>query len=169
MRSALPVSGCFLALAAAFSATNARADAHGVGLGVAVGMDYYNMKQANSSYQESLSWGYFVDIPLLETFYISPAAMLYQLDAGNGKQAVTDVDLNFKFIVPISRMKLGAGVTAGVTSGLGDYKGHWGALGYFSLDVVSNLEAFVMVQYKQMTSDNNITNIHGYVGGMFRF
>jgi len=156
------------------TAQTAWADAHGVGLGVAAGMDYYAAKASASSKSlnsASLSWGFFVDIPLLSTFYISPAAMLYQLDMndGKGKQAVTDVDLNFKFIVPLGDLKLGAGVTAGVTSGLTDYKGHWGALGYLSYNLVSNLEAFAMVQYKELFSDRAIHNIHGYLGGMFRF
>ena len=149
---------------------HASANATGVGLGVAAGADI--AKNGNVNTKTNFSWGFFVDIPLLSTFYITPQTSLYQLqlvDGGN-KASVTDVDLNFKFLVPAGFVTLGAGLTAGLTTGLGDYQGHYGALGYFSLNLVANLDAFVMVQWKRLTiHKENVDNIHGYVGGMWKF
>jgi hypothetical protein len=151
----------------------ALADARGVGLGVAAGVDYAHYQDASDSGEEfhpSFAWGFFVDIPLLETFYVSPATSLYTLELGDESLSVTDVDLNFKFIVPISSIRLGAGVTAGLTTGLGDYRGHFGGLGYLGLALVSNLEGFILVQYKQLSVEGqDLEKIHAYAGGMFRF
>ncbi|MEE8409372.1 MAG: hypothetical protein V3T05_07190 [Myxococcota bacterium] len=151
-----------------------RPDAKGVGLGVAVGFDYQRGVGIDGSVDvgtnQSFAWGFFVDIPLLETFYITPAAMLYEIDLGDGKQAVTDVDINFKFIVPLGRARVGAGFIAGLTTGLGDYLGHYGGLGFFSFKLVSNLDAFAMVQFKRLAHGSvNYDNIHGYLGAMFIF
>jgi hypothetical protein len=161
---------CGLSLAVLLSPTReARADAQGVGLGVAAGVDLYNEEKIDTS--TSFSWGFFVDIPLLDTFFITPSTTIYELDLGNEEKiAITDVDLNFKFIVPLGRLRLGAGVLAGLTTGLGDYLGHFGLLGYGSLALVENLDLFVMVQYKRLQfGDANIDNYHGFGGVMFRF
>src|SRR5262245_51952073 len=125
---------------------NARADSEGVGLGVACGLAYSPSEVDDEDVGSSFAWGFFVDIPLLATFYLSPAAMLYELDFGNGKQPVTDIDLNFKFIVPVGDLHIGAGVTAGLTAGVpnddGNYAGHYGLLGYISYNLLANLDAF---------------------------
>ncbi len=145
----------------------------GVGLGVAAGIDYSDYQKsagARSEWSPAFAWSFFVDIPLLETFYITPQTALYTLDLDGQTRSVTDVDLNFKFIVPLSAFRLGAGLTAGLTSGLGDYRGHYGALGYFGFALVANLEGFVMVQYKRLSfDDQDVDKIHGYAGAMFRF
>src|SRR5688572_11830624 len=101
MSRALPFALVLLTSSAAL------ADAKGVGLGVAGGFSYSPTKLQEGSAEpvgSALAWGFFVDIPLLETFFISPAAMLYELDLGNGSKPVTDIDINFKFIVPIGGM-----------------------------------------------------------------
>src|SRR5512141_1161940 len=145
--------------------------AHNVGLGVAFGGAYSgshtDVKSAREEVGTRPAWGFFVDIPLLPTFYIAPAAMLYSLKnpAGNDT-AVTDVDLNFKFIVPVSALKFGAGVTGGLSSGVqpSGYAPHYGVLGYASLNLVSNLDAFVLVQWKRLTREHadSIDDTHGY-------
>ena len=148
----------------------ASADAGGVGLGVAAGADI--SKSHNIDTNAQFSWSFFVDIPLMPTFYITPQTAIYELKLGPGidKKALTDVDLNFKFLVPLGFATLGAGLTAGLTTGLGDYLGHYGALAYFSLNLVANLDAFAMVQYKRLQyGGQNIDNIHGYLGGMWKF
>jgi hypothetical protein len=160
----------------AITPTVASASPTGVGLGVAAGADV--SKQGNVDTKTNFSWSFFVDIPLLQTFYITPQTSLYELqlsDATSAKVAVTDVDLNFKFLVPLGFATLGAGLTAGLTTGLGEhYKGHYGALGIFSLNLVANLDAFAMVQWKRVSASktdafDDIDNIHGYVGGMWKF
>jgi hypothetical protein len=167
-----------LCLVVAFPAL-ALAEASGVGLGVAFGGAYSGTQVDRNSVKESVgarpAWGFFVDIPLLPTFYISPAAMLYTFKNinGDGKDvAVTDVDLNFKFIVPVGSLHFGAGLTGGLTSGVQTgYATHFGVLGFASLNLVANLDGFVLVQYKRLNRDVTpvIDDIHGYVGAMFRF
>ncbi len=93
--AALALSLCLFTTAAYAQQPNPR----GVGLGVAAGVDVNNAEHIDTN--ATFSWGFFVDIPLLETFYITPAAMIYELDIGRDKKPVTDVDLNFKFIVPL--------------------------------------------------------------------
>lgn len=162
-----------------FASSLAHADASGVGLGVAGGVAYSATQVDRGATREAVgarpAWGFFVDIPLLSTFYISPAAMLYKFKDinGDGKDdAVTDVDLNFKFIVPVGDLHFGAGFTGGLSSGIDDgYVPHYGLLGYASLNLVANLDAFALVQYKRLVRKHvsDIDDLHGFLGGMFRF
>ncbi|MBI5510096.1 MAG: hypothetical protein HY903_15165 [Deltaproteobacteria bacterium] len=147
---------------------DASANASGVGLGVAAGADIQHGKvQKNKA---NFAWGFFVDIPVAANFYITPQTTVYEMKRSTDKEALTDVDLNFKFLVPLGFATLGAGLTAGLTTGLGDYLGHYGALGYFALNLVSNLDAFAMVQFKRLAyGGDNIDNYHGYLGGIWRF
>jgi hypothetical protein len=163
---------------------HASASANGVGLGIAVGTDVarskYNAIDVPGTTKQvtkaTLSWGFFVDIPVAMNFYITPQTSIYELKLGDaGKFAVTDVDLNFKFLVPLGFGSLGAGLTAGLTAGLGEkYKGHYGALGILTINMVSNLDAFVLVQYKRLSASksdpfDDIDNIHAYAGAMWKF
>ena len=153
-------------------ASQAQASAKGVGLGVAVGAvsSGTELDGLEKSMGTGFSWGFFVDIPLTSTFYISPATTLYELDFGQGRRPATDVALNFKFIVPIAALKLGAGVSAGLTVAEETYMPHMGALGYLSMNVASNLDAFAMVQYKHLVRDvQAVDDIHAHAGLMFRF
>ncbi|OGR15034.1 MAG: hypothetical protein A2341_01220 [Deltaproteobacteria bacterium RIFOXYB12_FULL_58_9] len=158
-----------LSLVGATPAQAQQSPAKGVGLGVAAGVNLYDEEAIDLG--TSFAWGFFVDIPLLDTFYITPAAMIYELDMGDlGKASITDIDLNFKFIVPIGSLRLGVGILAGLTTGLGDYEGHFGGLAYVGWNLVSNLDLFAMLQYKRLsTGEMTIDNYHGYAGTMFRF
>jgi hypothetical protein len=147
-----------------------------VGLGVAAGLSFSPTEvQSARSVEatrvgEGFTWGFFVDIPLLETFYLSPAAMLYELDLGNGRKPVTDIDLNFKFIVPLSAARIGTGFNIGLTNSEQEYQAHVGALGYFAWNFLSNLDVFVLVTYKRLFRDPgpDIDNLHTHAGVMFR-
>lgn len=152
--------------------STALAGAKGVGLGVAAGAvsSGTELEGFEKSVGTGFSWGFFVDIPLTPTFYISPATTLYELDLGLGKRPATDVALNFKFIVPIAAIKLGAGVSAGLTVAEEKYMPHMGALGYLSMNLASNLDGFAMVQYKHLIRDvQAVDDIHAHAGLMFRF
>jgi hypothetical protein len=151
-----------------------------VGLGVAIGtsvpMSTSAVKTGVSGM--SLDWGFFVDIPLISTFYISPSAMIYDLKIPDALQvegmptkwSVTDIDLNFKFIVPISKLSLQAGVLAGLTTGadLGNlYTPHAGLVVAVAYNLVSNLDAFVLANYKILFNNNsNVKTLHAYAGLM---
>ncbi|MEO0606250.1 MAG: hypothetical protein AAF211_32775 [Myxococcota bacterium] len=142
----------------------------GVGLGVAAGVNL--AEAAELEIPNSFAWGFFVDIPLLETFYITPAATVYELGEGDTRTSHTDIDLNFKFIVPIKRVSLGAGVTTGLTTGFDQYRGHFGGLAHLGINIVSNVDLFAMGQYKYLATGNfdpDINNVHIFGGAMFRF
>lgn len=171
-----------LALIIAASSTAAAADgevsAQGVGLGVAAGISVSPTNFTTGGVRRSaglgFAWGFFVDIPLISTFYITPAAMLYELDLDleEGRELVTDLDLNFKFIVPISDFRLGFGINSGVTSAERRYSFHYGLLGYLSYNFVANLDIFYLFLYKRLVRkdpDIDIDNIHNFLGIMFRF
>lgn len=169
------LAGALASLLLAFPDTG-YADANGVGLGVAIGAAYSptTFERVNNGQDvdagSSFAWGFFVDIPLLETFYITPAAMLYEVNFDGEKKPVTDIDLNFKFIVPLGRARLGAGLTAGLSNAELTYRGHYGALGIFSYNLVSNLDVFLLAQYKRMPRDGqDLDNLHGFAGVMFHF
>ena len=161
--------GFVLGLLILGTGSNAFAHARNVGLGVAVGGTYSPTQLNTIDVGSGFGWGFFVDIPLLDTFVISPAAMLRESNFGGGKRPVTDIDLNFKFIVPMGKMKLGVGVLGGITSA-DKFYGHYGALGYWSIQAVSNLDIFLLGQYKQtLHQTKQIDDLHIYAGGMFRF
>ena len=161
-----------LALGILIAAGTAHAGAKGVGLGVAAGAAWSGTELEGFDDRDAtgLSWGFFVDIPLLNTFYISPAATIYELDLGKGKKPVTDIDLNFKFIVPLYPLKIGAGVTAGITVAEEAYNSHMGLLGYVSYNLVQNLDVFAMTQYKRLIREGQeVDDMHMFAGTMFRF
>lgn len=168
------VSALLLSAAVTLAAQTAHAHAKGVGLGVGAGVAYSGTDVTVAGVRQAvgarLAWGFFVDIPLLSTFYITPSAMLYDMDVGGGRIYATDVDINFKFIVPVASARFGAGLLGGLTTGLGDYGFHFGLLGFGSYNLVSNLDGFIMVQYKRLIQDGSqIDDIHGYAGIMFQF
>lgn len=155
-------------------AKKACAGGENIGLGVAAGVAYSPTHVLKNDLFEpvgdSFSWGFFVDIPLTETFYITPAAMLYKLDLGLGAKPVTDIDLNFKFMVPLGLVRLSPGITVGMTSAEEKYFVHVGALAYVGLNLVANIDIFVMAQYKRVfRAEKNLDDLHGYGGVMFRF
>ncbi len=162
----------FIAIAAPQSAF---AGAKGVGIGVAGGLVWSGDEIENSvgisqKVGSGYSWGFFVDIPLLETFYISPAATVYELNLGDEKQPATDIDLNFKFMIPLDRLDIGIGLTAGMTIAEQKYHGHWGALAYVGYNLVSNIDLFIMSQYKQLIrTGKEVNDLHNFAGFMFRF
>ena len=98
MRNEILATLTVFTLATIAGTQEAKAHAQGVGLGVAGGgvfspstVESGDPKDAKIDVGNGFAWGFFVDIPLLETFYISPAAMLYELDLGSGRKPVTDV------------------------------------------------------------------------------
>lgn len=163
-----------LAMVHVLDAPQAAAQARDVGLGVAAGLQYSPTALGQGTLVQtpgqSFAWGFFVDIPLVDTFYISPATILYELDLGTGKKPVTDIDLNFKFIIPLSILRLGVGGTVGLSNMESMYRTHVGFLGYAALNLLSNVDVFVMLQYKRLFRDTvSINDLHGFLGGMFHF
>ena len=138
----------------------------GVGLGVGAGIA---VPTADTPFELAPAWGFYTDIPLLNTFHITPSALVYNLNPeGGGEQSATDISLNFKFMVPLPRLDLFAGVTAGVTS-TNTLTPHMGGLIGVSMHVVSNIDAFVNVNYKYVAQEQIVHDIQIFAGPLFRF
>lgn len=151
---------------AAPAAAQARAD--GVGLGLTVGTVFPSGGDVEFS-DVGLSWGFWVDIPIAWKFHIAPSAEIYNIGGDVDQNTATDIDLNFKFIIPAGFMKVFFGAAGGVTVTQGGYDPNVGLLAGLSFPLVSNLEAFVAGKYGIIINDPNIHLIHTTAGVLFVF
>ena len=154
----------------AFAATSlfaSQAEARrGVGLGVGAGLA---VPTSDTPFKLAPAWGFYTDIPLLNTFHITPSALVYNLNPkSGGEQSATDISINFKFMVPMARLDLFAGVTAGVTS-TNKLTPHMGGLIGMSMNLVSNVDGFINVNYKYVAQEQIVHDIQIFAGPLFRF
>ena len=113
-----------------------------------------------------LNWGFFVNLPLLQTFNIAPSAELYKFGASNA----TDFDIAFKFVVPLSGFGVFAGISPGLTTVNTLTAPHVGILGGATFGLVSNLDAFAMVKYTVVFDNSqNASVVHANAGILFYF
>jgi hypothetical protein len=157
-------------LAAVLLACAALASAQsGVGLGVAVGTTFPQGSTNDiefDDWQPSLNWGFYVDIPLISTFHVTPSAELYKF----GDENATDMALAFKFIVPLTRLDFYAGFVPGLTVTGSTTSPHIGVVAGGALILVSNLDWFVQGKYKFVfEGDENVRVLHLNAGLLFRF
>jgi hypothetical protein len=140
-----------------------------VGLGVSLGAalaEGSTPNISNSNGSMSFDWGFYVDIPLLNTFHITPSAELYRLQDQN----TTDVDLAFKFIVPLSGFAIFAGFTPGLTALSNVMDPHVGILAGASFQLVSNLDVFFQGKYNIVFDGGQYLQIvHLNTGILFKF
>jgi hypothetical protein len=114
----------------------------------------------------SFNWGFYVDIPLISTFHITPSSELYKF----ADQNATDFDLAFKFIVPLGSMDVFAGVVPGLTAVSNVLALHLGALAGASFSLVSNLSAFVQGKWDLLFDPSQNVNVfHLTAGILFAF
>jgi hypothetical protein len=114
----------------------------------------------------SFNWGFYVNIPLIYTFHLTPSSELYKF----GSQNATDFDIAFKFIVPLSEFSIYAGFVPGLTTVADVLAIHVGALAGGSFHLISNLEAFVQAKYVWLFVGNqNIGVLHLTAGILFTF
>ena len=95
----LGLSCAVFLILAALACTPLAAAENPVGLGISLGTalaEGSTPNIPNSGGSTSFNWGFYVDMPLLDTFHITPSSELYRLQDQNA----TDIDLAFKFIVP---------------------------------------------------------------------
>ena len=159
-----------LVLVLAFAPVGLFADSSGtVGLGLSMGLALPFGSTANIPSTDgvpSFNWGFYVDIPLISTFHITPSSELYQFQNTNA----TDVDLAFKFIVPISTFDIYAGLEPGLTAVGPVLDAHVGLVGGASLRLVSNLDAFAQAKYTVVFDGNaNVQVFHINAGILFAF
>ncbi len=140
-----------------------------VGLGISLGLADATGSTPNipnTSGSLSFNWGFYVDIPLLYTFHITPSAELYKLQDQNA----TDIDLAFKFIVPLSGFAIYAGVVPGLTAVTAVLDPHIGALAGVTFQLVSNLDLFFQGKYNVVfDGGQNLQVIHANAGILFKF
>lgn len=153
-----------LVLSAATPAHAARPIGLGAALGVAV------PSRGELSLDPAFAWGFYTDIPLLDTFAITPSTVLYRVDPESGQgAAATDVSLTFKFMIPIGPVEPYAGLTAGVTSS-DTLNPHVGGVLGLSINLISNLDVFAQANYRLTIAEGaNIGTWHVFVGPLFRF
>ncbi len=114
----------------------------------------------------SFNWGFYVNIPLIYTFHLTPSSELYNL----GPQNATDFDLAFKFIVPLSAFSLYAGFAPGLTAVSELLAAHVGALVGGTFKLISNLDVFVQGKYVLLFSGGqNVPVLHVNSGILFSF
>jgi hypothetical protein len=145
------------------------ADSVSLGLSAGVGYTFGSTPQiviAGTDSPLSFNWGFYVNIPLIYTFHITPSAELYKL----GIQNATDFDLAFKFIVPLADFSLFGGVSPGITSVTDVLALHAGFLLGGTFHLVSNLEIFVLGKYTFVFEGGaNLGVLHLNAGILFSF
>ncbi len=144
----------------------ATVSAQDVGLGVGAGMTLPTRESGAQEWDAAFNWGFYVNIPLLATFHLSPSAELYKLDGAYA----TDIALAFKFMVPLNNLAVYAGFVPGLTASGTTTNAHVGVLGGLSFDLVSNLGAFAQLKYKNLFADErNVRVFHLNGGVLFTF
>jgi hypothetical protein len=166
--------GLHLLLAAivlgAFACAPVSAQTEGsVGLGVSFGATFAEGSTpaiSNPGGTVAFNWGFYVDIPLISTFHVTPSSELYRLSGGNA----TDIDLAFKFIVPLSGMEFFAGIVPGLTAVSTALDPHIGVLGGVSLKLISNLDVFAQAKYNILFDGGENMHLFHLNGGLlFKF
>ncbi len=147
----------------------ARAAGDSVGLGLSLGVALPQGSTASISsidWQPSFDWGFYVNIPLIATFHLTPSAELYKL----ADQNATDMAIAFKFIVPLSRLDLYAGFVPGLTTVSDVTAFHVGGLAGCSFRLISNLDIFTQVKYVFLfEGDRSIRGLRVNAGLLFKF
>jgi hypothetical protein len=165
------IAVCILAalVGAAFPAM-AQVSGNSVGLGLSMGAALASggtpLIPLSSNPQMSFNWGFYVNIPLIYTFHITPSSELYQLGLLNA----TDFDLAFKFIVPLSVVDLYVAAVPGLTAVGQALTPHVGIQAGGSFSLVSNLDAFIQAKYIWLFEGNSSIGVfHANAGILFNF
>jgi hypothetical protein len=139
-----------------------------VGLGVAAGIAIPT--KGELSIDPAFAWGFYTDIPLISSFHVTPSTTIYRIDPSTGAgTSVTDISLNFKFMVPLGPLEVFAGLTGGVTSAQ-DLQPHVGGLIGGALNLISNLDVFLQGNYRLAIADGgNVGTWHIFAGPLIRF
>ncbi len=139
-----------------------------VGLGVSLGVAFPEgqLDEELDNWDAEFNWGFYVNIPLIYTFHITPSAELYKM----GKQNATDISLAFKFIVNVWALDLFFGVVPGLTTVDEITAMNVGGLGGLSFNLFANLDLFLQVKYKVVFhGGRNSRALHANAGVLFTF
>jgi hypothetical protein len=159
---------CMAFIVAAFP-LGAQTSGSSVGLGLSLGAAIPTAipaAVAGADASVSFDWGFYVNIPLIYTFHLTPSSELYKF----GSQNATDFDIAFKFIVPLSEFNIYAGFVPGLTAVSNVLAVHVGVLAGAGFHLISNLEAFVQAKYMWLfLADQNLGVLHLNAGVLFTF
>ena len=148
---------------------NSHAAGDSVGLGISAGVTFPQgdtPEITSTDWKAALNWGFYVNIPLISTFHITPSSELYKFE----NQNATDMSIAFKFIVPLSRFDLYAGFVPGLTAVGSNTALHVGILVGGNFPLISNLDFFVQGKYKWLfEGGENLRVLHANVGVLFNF
>ena len=140
-----------------------------VGLGISVGAAFPQGSTGSipsTDWETSLNWGFYVNIPLIYTFHLTPSSELYKFDDQNA----TDMSIAFKFVVPLSQFDLYAGFVPGLTAVTDVTAPHVGVLVGGNFPLISNLDVFVQGKYKFLfEGGENLRVLHVNAGILFNF
>jgi len=140
-----------------------------VGLGVSFGVALPQHKTDEVQFDDwdaSFGWGFYGNIPAVDTFQITPSALLYPLYTLNA----TDVNLAFKFIIPAWVLDIYVGLAPGVTTVADDHLFNVGGIVGVSFNLFSNLDLFIDAKYKILIEgDSNIRVLHAAAGVLWHF
>jgi hypothetical protein len=138
-------------------------------LGVSLGAAFPQGQTDNvqvGDWKGSFNWGFYVNIPLIYTFHITPSAELYRLNEINA----TDIDMAFKFIIPLGRLDIYVGFSPGLTTVGDNTFPHVGGLLGVGFRLISNLDVFVQAKYNFLfDSSQNFRILHGNAGILYHF
>jgi len=147
----------------------AGSDKSSVGLGVSLGASFPENAAGEFDFDDwdaAFNWGFYVNIPIIWTFHITPSAELYKL----GSMNATDISLAFKFIIPAWVLDLYVGFVPGLTTAGDETMANVGAVGGVAFNLFSNLDLFVEAKYKIMFEGNeNIRVLHTNAGVLYHF
>lgn len=144
----------------------AQAAGDSVGLGISCGVAFPQGSTASISstnWRASFNWGFYVNIPLIYTFHITPSSELYKFEDRNA----TDMALAFKFIVPLSRLDLYAGFVPGLTAVTDVIAPHVGVLGGMTFNLIGKSDLFSQAKHKFLfEGDQNLKVSHINAGNL---
>ena len=158
-----------LAMVIAVTPLSSQASGGSVGLGISAGITFpqgNTPEIPSTDWKAALNWGFYVNIPLIYTFHLTPSSELYKFEDQNA----TDMAIAFKFIVPLSRFDLYAGFVPGLTAVGESTALHVGLLVGANFPLISNLDIFVQGKYKWLfEGGENLKVLHANVGILFNF
>lgn len=167
----------------AASAADAKAGAAENSLGMMLGVNM-PFKGGRDYHQVSEAYGFYVDLLVYKTFFITPEAIIYRLNAegdGDGSygRGITDIDIAFKFIIPLGSFNLMFAMKGGISNGVqssGIFKEDWpltvnfGAKTGLDWNFVSNLALTTQAVWSFMPLDEgNLQQLFIFAGLRYTF
>lgn len=166
-------------------------DTYSPALGIGIGGNFpFN----EENLKMDLDGGFYVNIPLIQSFHLTPSAEIYTLrlaDAASQASSIkelpaTDLSLAFKFIVPLYRLDFYFGAPLGIShlyipkESSSEIRFHAGLLGGLAFNLISNIDVFAQCTYKIIfTGDileenaapeiGNISSMRVNAGFLFNF